>query len=240
MQWHKWMLGILICGASSSMLPSAFGETAPDARRSITVNGEAERRVVPDIARVNAAVEQRGLPLEVVRRQVNEATARVLKELKALRIAESDISSSGIVVRPEYSFDRAGVRRFEGYVVTRQIVVTLRDVSNLGALIERSLDAGANQISDPIFDHSDRIAIERSVMGAATLAARQNALAAAAGIQMTVGSARRISVAGPATTLPRANVMRMAVMDATAAESSYQTGDLLYKVTVEAEFDLLP
>ena len=207
--------------------------------RVITVSGSAEKQVSPDLAYLNFTVEHRDRALDAARRQVNTASNAVLATLRSLRIAESDINAGSILVSPTYTYDRSGIRQFEGYTVTRAIRITLRDLSLLGILIERSMNAGVNQISEPIFDHSDRQALERSVLGAATQAARENAVAAAVGIDMQPGDAVRVSVANPPV-MPRASTLRIASMDATANEPTYLPGSLVLRVNVEAEFELIP
>jgi uncharacterized protein len=225
--------------ASASALPA---DTPVSDRaqitRVITVSGSAQRQVQPDIARITVAVEQRGMELDALRRQVNETVQRLLQALQPLRIAERDVDSSAISIRPEFSFERAGVRRFDGYVLTRQIQITLRKLADLGTVIERSLDAGANQISQPVFDHSDRSGIERSVLALAASDARANAIATAKGVDMMVGDTLKLFVTNESP-IPRMATMRVAAMDAGAAESSYQPGSLSFQVTVNAEFELI-
>jgi uncharacterized protein YggE len=207
--------------------------------RLISVTGQAEKEIPPNLARITVAVEQRGMALDTVRRQVNETVSRILRAIETLRLSRSDVQSSGITIRPEFTYERSGTRRFEGYVVNREINITLRDLAVLGSVIERSLDAGANQISDPIFDHSDRAQLERSVLSAATQAARLNAIAAAAGVEMEVGAPLKIIVQDHSAT-PRVTSLRMAAMDTGTPEASYQPGMLNFRVIVNAEFELTP
>jgi uncharacterized protein YggE len=206
--------------------------------RFISVSGSAEKRVPPNLAHLNLTIEHRNLELELARKQVTSAATAVLASLRALKIADADINAGSILVAPAYTYDRSGERRFEGYTVTRPIRVSLRDIALLGSVIERGLNAGANQISEPIFDHSEREEIERSVLGAATQAARENAIAAAAGVDMEPGAALQITVANSAPS-PRGPSLRVASMDASStAESSYQPGNLVFRVNVDAQFEL--
>ncbi len=207
--------------------------------RVISVSGSAEKQISPNLAYLSFTVEHRDRTLDTARRQVNTATNAALATLRTLRIAEADINAGSILVLPTYTYDRSGTRQFEGYTVTRPIRITLRDLSLLGTLIERSMNAGVNQIAEPIFDHSDRQSLERSVLSAATQAARKNAVAAAAGIDMQPGDAIRLSVANPPV-MPRASALRIASMDAAANEPIYQPGSLVLRVDVEAEFELIP
>lgn len=205
--------------------------------RMISVTGHAERQLPPDLAHITVATEHRGVQLDSVRAQVNETTSKVLRALQLLRIPNSDVNSSSITIRPEFTYERAGARRFEGYTVNRQIKVTLRDLSNLGAVIERALAAGANQVSEPVFDHSDRANIERSVLAAGTQAARLNAIAAAKGVDMYVGVPFKITVHDGAAT-PQISNLRMTALESGTPEASYQPGLLTFRVTVSVDFEL--
>lgn len=206
--------------------------------RIISVSGSAEKRVAPNLAYLSLTIEHRNLELDLARKQVTSAATAVLASLRTLKIADADVNAGSILVAPAYTYDRSGERRFEGYTVTRPIRVSLRDIALLGPVIERALNAGANQISEPIFDHSERQELERSVLGAATQAARENAIAAAAGVDMEPGAALQIIVANSAPS-PRGPSLRVASMDASStAESSYQPGNLVFRANVDAQFEL--
>jgi len=123
--------------------------------------------------------------------------------------------------------------------VSRQVQVELRDLEQLGPLLERAVDAGVNQVNDPVLDSSRRKVLEREAMTKAVEDARLNAetLARAAGAKL--GAVRTLN--GSSSTPPMPMYRRGAVMAdaAMAAEATYQPGDMKFSATVNAEYDLV-
>lgn len=235
----RWLLVVLSVLVLS--VPTRASETLPS--RSITVSGEAEREVMPDRAYLSLTVEVRQLTVEGARAEANRRIDAVLRLLSELKIPKSDIDSTVLEVRPEFAWNpQTGTQRLQGYLVLRSVRVKLADLDKLGALLERGMSAGANQISAPTFTHSRRETLLREVLGTATLDARRNAEAAAAGIGMTVGAAQRIEIledgGGPQPMM--LGMVRAAAVSDAAAEASYQPAQLTLKARVRATFDLAP
>ena len=81
-----------------------------------------------------------------------------------------------------------------GYLVSRQVQVELRDLELLGTLLERAVDAGVNQVNDPVLDSSRRKQLEREAMAKAEKAIRMRIRAACFGIQFTIFRSTRTRV----------------------------------------------
>lgn len=222
-------------------VPVRANESLP--ARSITVSGEAEREVMPDRAQLSLTAEVRQATVDGARTEANRRIDSLLRLLSDLKVPKSDIDSTILEVRPEFTWNpQTGTQRLQGYLVVRSVRVKLTDLDKLGALLERGMTAGANQISAPTFTHSRREALLREVLGTATLDARRNAEAAAAGIGMNVGPAQRIEIleesGGPQPMM--LGMVRAAAAPDAAAEASYQPAQLTLKARVRATFDLAP
>lgn len=237
------LAGLLVLGLQP--LASLAAETsALVSSRSISVSGEAEREIMPDRAQLTLTVEVRKSTVDEARREANQRVDALLRLLAELRVPKGDIDSAALDVRADYSWNpQTGEQRLQGYIVQRSVRVRLTELDKLGAVLERSLKAGANQVSPPSFSHSRQAELRREVLGAATLDARRNAVAAAAGVGMNVGAAQRIEAVedGGGGVMPMvASVMRVAAAPDAAAEASYQPAQIILRVKVRATFDLLP
>jgi len=123
------------------------GITAPAMQRTITVVGEGKTSIKPDVARVNIGVE-------VMKPTVQEASAEnkatveaVLAALEAAGVEANDIQTSGYSVYverygPEGPLPDNDLR----YRVSNNVNVKIRDLENVGTLLDAAIEAGANNI----------------------------------------------------------------------------------------------
>ena len=219
-------------------LTAALGEEARP--RTAAVTGQGEVSAEPDLAYVTLGVESRKPTMAEARAEVAATVDRVLALTKSLKIDPKLVNSTRVQVQPEYSWNEKDRKRILlGYMVSRQVEVEVRDLEQLGTLLERAVDAGVNQVNDPVLDSSKRKELERDAMTRAVQDARLNAetLAQAAGVKLGAVRTLNGSASGPVVPLYKA---RVAMADAMAApEASYQPGEMKFSASVSAEYDLV-
>ncbi len=205
--------------------------------RSIAVTGVGEVRVAPDRATLQLGVESRRLDLAQARREVAAGVTAFLAFCDELDIPQENIATSGITIRPEYSWNN-NVRRLTGYFVGRTLLVDLTDLDKLGELIEGAVDQGVNQVSEPGFGLTDQGRYQRQAMALAAEDAKRNADTLAAALKVTVGQVISIEALGPGgPPPPQPMMMRMeAATDAVGAPETYRTGEIPFRVQVQARF----
>ncbi|MCZ8133193.1 MAG: SIMPL domain-containing protein [Steroidobacteraceae bacterium] len=216
---------------------------ADDDARTLSVAGIGEIRAEPDMATVTLGVTARNPALDAARQQANRVVESLLKLTRDLKIPDAQVRSTRISVNPEYDWNEAKRQQeFRAYVVTRQLVIDLRDLEKLGALLERSVTAGANLVQEPVLDSSKRTDLERQALALAVEDARKNAEVLARAVGMAVGPAR--SVTGGDSTRPPGPPMPMMVMARAEMKSdaaaTYQAGELLFGATASVVYDLVP
>jgi hypothetical protein len=219
------------------------GARAADERpRTVSVSGSGEVRAEPDMAYVTLGIEARRPTLAEARADVSAAVDRVLRLTRDLRIDPKYVNATRLNVQPEYNWNPKDRKRVPiGYLVSRNVQVELRDLEQLGPLLERAVDAGANQVSGPALDSSRRKELEREAMGKAVEDARLSAetLARAAGVRL--GPVRTLN--GGVSAPPIVSYgARVAMADAAAApppEATYEPGQMKFTANVSAEYDLL-
>lgn len=206
--------------------------------RVVTVDGHANISATPDRAIVNMAVQTRHKDMKTARSEVLEVTREFLASTKRLRIDQSKIQTSGLTIRPEYRWNNnAGKQELLGYLVQRQIDVTLEDLDKLGELLEGAVNAGVNQVSPPRLLSSKESELHRRALAAAAKDAELNARQLATTLGSQLGDVREITAVqnNPA---PQPLLRQSMAIESSAADS-YNTGDIQFQASVRAKFDLL-
>lgn len=214
---------------------------AEDITRQVSVSGNGEISVVPDRASVTMGVEMRARDLQSARDQVSEVVGKFLKLAERMDIDKKDLNTSQLTIRPEYDWVPAVRKRnLTGYYVARQVHVELRDLEQLGVLLERATEVGINQVSGPQFSSTRREALQREALKRAAEDARRNAEVLAKTLGARLGPVRSISAGAMHHPPPRpmARAMAMAA-DGAEAEQSYEVGEIKLQAQVSAVFDLL-
>jgi len=178
--------------------------------------------------------------MEAARAEVAATVDRVLALARELKIDPKQVNATRVQVQPEYRWNESDRERvLLGYMVSRQVEVELRDLDKLGALLERAVDAGVNQVGDPMLDSSRRKDLEREAMTKAVEDARLNAEALARAAGAKLGAVRTLSASGGAPPMPMYRQAMLTADAKMAPEATYQTGDMKFSANVNAEYDLV-
>lgn len=204
---------------------------------SINVQGVGEVTANPDIAHMNVSIQVRDEEMAEAREEASDSVGKALKVLNELKILPKDIHTSGITVRPEFNY-RKDERELIGYFVSREIRVTLRDITSVGLLTEKLLDAGINNGSSPQFASSKKDQLQREAIKLAAADAKANALAAADGLGLKLGSVLSLNAnsRNPAPSPRMRMASPMAMEKSMSAADTYQVGEIKYSATVSAQF----
>jgi uncharacterized protein YggE len=234
---QRFWLALIVAASCLSWVSARADEPRP---RTVNVSGMAEVSAEPDIARVSLGVEARRPALADARAEVVAAVDRVLALTRELKIDPKNVNATRIQVQPEYRWNENDRERvLLGYVVSRQVEVELKDLDQLGTLLERAVDAGVNQVGDPVLDSSRRKELEREAMTKALEDARLNAEALARAAGARLGAPRTLSASGSSPPIPVYRDMRMATMEKAGPEATYQPGNMKFSASVNAEYDLV-
>jgi uncharacterized protein YggE len=210
--------------------------------RTVSVGGSGEVAGQPDMARVTLGVESRKPTMAAARSDVAATVERVLTLTRNLKIDPKLVDSTRLQVSPDYVWNEKDRKQvLQGYVVSRQIEVTVKDLDQLGPLLEKAVDAGVNQVGDPQLDSSRRKELEREAMAKAVQDAKLNAdtLATAAGARL--GPVRSLNGQSNAMPMPmyKGRAVAMAADVAAAPPETYQAAEMKFNASVSAEYDLI-
>lgn len=230
----------LLATLAALLLTFAFDVTAQESPRSINVQGEAERRVAPDMATLRLEVRIDAREPADARREAAVRTQRALETLRGAGLADADIDSTALSINPQYRWLKNEQRQeLTGYRVSRTITARLLALEQLGTLLEALSDAGINRVQPPQLGVLDDESIRRELMAEAALNARERASAIATALGESLGEVLYVSTQGTPYPMPaRQERMMMADTAAGSAAESYNAGHIDYRMDVSAAFAL--
>ncbi|MDN4607866.1 SIMPL domain-containing protein [Sporosarcina highlanderae] len=118
--------------------------------RLITVIGNGEVAVVPDIAKIQLEINTHNVELHEAQQENAALMNQVIQALYQLGIPRENIQTVSYSIFPRYDYID-GEQIFRGYEVTNAIAVTLSDIQQVGTVIDTAVASGANRVSNVQF-----------------------------------------------------------------------------------------
>lgn len=253
--------------AASPAALQAQGATQPQvvlgptsAILSLTAEGQSRR--APDIAMFSAGVVTQARTASEAMADNSRRMEQVVTALKRAGIADRDIQTSTISLSPVYSNPERDaqirarqtgqpyippppeeqMQRIIGYQARNTVQVRVRDLGNMGRVIDTLVEVGANEVNGPNFTLDDQRAALDEARSAAVAEGRQRAelYARAAGLRV----ARILSISEGGGYYP---VQREAIMVTGMAVGApppppptpVQPGELTLGASVSMQFELV-
>ncbi|MBY2913066.1 SIMPL domain-containing protein [Rhizobium leguminosarum] len=218
----------------------AFAQEAKPREPVISVTGDGESSVAPDMAIVNLAVVKQAKTAREALDENNKAMNEVLAALKSGGIAERDLQTSGFSIQPQYNYPQPvdGQQpppQLIGYQTINSVTVRLRDLAKLGAVIDQSVTLGINQGGDIQFtnDKPDAAIEEARKAAVADAVKRAKTLSEAAGVKL--GRILEINENVPRA-MPQPVYRATMMKEASDAAVPVQGGENNYNVSVTVTF----
>jgi uncharacterized protein YggE len=158
----------LLLALASIALPAATPQAAahdePE-KRTISLSASGIVKTTPDMVEIAAGVTSEAPSASAALDQNTQAMTKVVETLKAEGIEAKDIQTANFSVGPIYEqrpYDRPDGKApaVVGYRVTNQVRITLRDMGKLGAILDKVVSLGANQIDSIAFGVSEPEALK--------------------------------------------------------------------------------
>jgi uncharacterized protein YggE len=230
--------GSAFAQAQTPTPPTQANETTP-VTRTITVSGSGTAYLTPDIAHISIGVHTEGKDAAQAVDSNNTQTQKVITALKNAGIADKDIQTTNFSIYPQQQFDSQGKPTGEiTYVVDNTVFVTVRNLDNIGKVLNEAVAAGANSISGIQFDVTDRTQALSDARKAAVTDAHAQAqeLAQAAGVGL--GPVQSINVSSsPQPPVPVAQ-FRAAGAAMESPQVPVQSGQLVVTVDVNIVYEI--
>ena len=160
----------------------------------IQVSGVGKASGAPDLANLSLAISVTAETVAGARLTAATTTDQVITSLTDNAIDAADIVTSHFSVQPEFDYGENGPTR-TGYIVSNGLAVMVRDIDNVGVVIDDAIAAGGDDITfnSLSFSTSDTSALKREARQAAVdnMQSQAAQLAEFAGLQL--GDIRQIS-----------------------------------------------
>jgi len=155
-------------------------------RREVAVQGQGKIFVKQDTAQITLSVSvfKKQTPVEAIQ-EGSERINKIIDTLKSLGIQDKDMQTIAFNLTPEYTYDK-GISILSGYSLTQQLKVKIRDIQKLGQIIQDSVSAGANQVSDAEFvvDDLEGARQQARILAVEQVKQKAKAMAASSGIRL--------------------------------------------------------
>jgi uncharacterized protein len=207
----------------------ALAQTAADFPPAISVTGEAQISVPPDIAFVDAGVATDARTAREASEANNNAMAKVFAALKAANVDARDIQTSRLSLQPQYAPNRTGPSPVVGYRASNRVTVRIHDVSKVAGVIDTLVGAGANDIGNVTFEVSQASKLLDDAREKAIADARRKAEIYARAAGVTLGAPLSISEGGEA---PRPMFRAKAAAPMAAAPTPIAQGEETLSISV--------
>jgi uncharacterized protein YggE len=187
------ILGLSACSFSIN--------TDPMIQRTISVDGTGTVSISPDIAYVNIGVQSKADNVKAALDENNQLATNISAALQTLGVATEDIQTSSFNVYPMQDYGPMGMGDENGqpttyYQVDNVILVTVRDLTNVGQILDNAVQSGANTINSISFDVTNKEEALAKAREEAITAARLQAEATAAAAGAKLGDVINISTYG--------------------------------------------
>ncbi len=138
--------------AATLLLLTPFAALAAEPPRQIVVTGEGAIAAAPDYAEISIGATTAGAVVKDVMAENAKAVDEVLSAAKAEGVDSKDIQTSAISLYPQMNSSGTAVT---GYRATNLVRVRLRDLTKIGALIDKAAAKGGNSVSGIQFLEND-------------------------------------------------------------------------------------
>jgi uncharacterized protein YggE len=222
----------------------ASAQAAPPAAESMfratTLNLSAygETRIAPDMATISLGVVTDGKTAAEAMQANAVRMSAVVASLKKSGIAEKDIQTSNLNLNPQYRYEENKPPILIGYQATNTVTVTVRDLKRLGAAVDATVSAGANQVHGISFGLTDRTAAENAAREAAVKALMAKADLYARATGHRVLRLVTLSEGGSYSPQPPVPMLAMRSEGFSKADTSVSPGELNVRVDVTGLYEL--
>jgi uncharacterized protein YggE len=148
---------------------SGSGENQIESRglTKVLVSGDSIIQAQPDTAILTVSVVTQGrTALDAQQENANKSDA-VIRALKSAAGAGAEVKTSGYSLQPQRVYKEGQPPTITGYEARNSVTVTMSDLSKVGAVIDATAQAGANDVAGISFTlRKDRPARDQALAGA--------------------------------------------------------------------------
>lgn len=230
---------ILAAGAAPMAMAQAAAPAADTMFRATTLNlaADGEVKAAPDMASINLGVMTEARTAQGAMQANSARMTEVMAALRKAGIAAKDIQTSGLNLNAQYVYEQNVPPRLTGYQASNQVTVIVHDLTKLGAAVDATVSAGANQVNGISFGLNDPTAAENAAREDAVKALQAKADLYARATGYRVGRLVSLSEGGGYTPRPPVPMMAYA-SKREAMDTPVSAGELNVRIEVTGLYEL--
>jgi uncharacterized protein YggE len=161
---------------------------------------------VPDMLTLSLSAQATGKDVSELQSRVDATVRQVVESARENGVADEDIDSSRLSVRPEYRW-RDGQRSYLGQTVQREIMLVLRRLDKYGALVQSLSRYDLQELRAPGLGHSKLEELEIRALEQALANGLAKARRVAAAIDAELGEVIQVEEQGAGGSPPTPRMM---------------------------------
>ena len=226
-------------GTSASLTSSTTGLTSISGRPRIDVQGVGTVSVEPDLVKLTLGVETRAKKVQSAQSEAAKAMSSIINILEKSGLSEKDIQTRYFDITDEYEY-QSSKRIFIGYRVSNSVTAKIRDLDNVGGIIDAVVDAGgdATRVNNITFAVEELAPYQFKAreLAVADAIAKAELFADLAGVKR--GDLVFVTESGGSTPVSPSIGTRAYAYAEESIATPISAGDLEVEVTVQAIFDI--
>jgi len=203
----------------------------------IRVLGEGTVDIQPDQADVIIGIITENKELVPAQRENAQVSSAVVDALLSLQIPREKIRTSDYSIFPQYDFVD-GVQTFRNYKVEHRLTVTLSNMEQIGMVVDKAIESGANSILAINFSAKNVLNQEQQALTLAINNATQKAAAIAQALRVQLNHPPILIIeGGSAAAIPEPLYSTMPMVK--GVSTTIEPGLLQVKATITAVFQFI-
>lgn len=232
--------------AQTANVAQTFGRSGVPATDTVTVSGDGQATLAPDVARVSFTVENTAPAVADAQAATTKQANAALEFVKTQGIADKDVKTLSYNISPQYSYPICPRDAYcpptppkvTGYQVSETVQVTVRDLSNVGALLAGLGKLAVQNVSGPAFALDDPTAGHNAARADAINKAKTQAALLADQLGVRLGKIVNFSESSGGSPYPMAYGFGGAMESKAVSAPTVPAGENTYHASVSITYEI--
>lgn len=244
------ILALFLLAATITMA-SKFGRSGMPATDTITVQGNGQAAVVPEVAKISFTVMHTASTVSAAQEATTKQSNAVLAYVKGEGIADKDVKTLSYNISPQYSYPNPcppgatvcpayiDSPKITGYQVAQTVQVTVRDLTKVGTMFGKLGALEVQNLNGPDFGLDDPTAAYNAARADAIAKAKAQAQVLAGQLGVRLGKIVNFSESSGGYPYPMREAYGMGGGDTKAvAAPNVPVGENTYNASVSITYEI--
>lgn len=232
------VLAVLVAAGLFSGALTASARAADVNFPHLVTMGISQIQIEPDMAELAVEVAVSEKNAKAAKDNSDAAVAKFIARLIAAGVNKEHIQSANLNLQPQYIYAQDKAPELTGYIASRQITVTVTELSRLNTIVDSAIEEGMNRVNNIALKSSQEAEYVAKARQAAIVDAKQKAESLAKGFGENLGRIWQIRYYDQRPVQPVMLRMNAKADSAMGTAESYQYGQVTIEDRVEVVYKL--